>query len=96
MASASSSKSVRITLNLTEEEATALMLVISRVGGHPERTPRGHIDDIRVALEPHILSISAGDSGSFFERSVGTAASMFFRENSLADFVKFVDGRRPT
>lgn len=37
-------------LELTQEEAQALLLVIERVGGCPESTPRGRIDSIQEAL----------------------------------------------
>lgn len=39
-----------LTLKMTKDHATALVVVLSRTGGHPERSPRVLIDDLYRAL----------------------------------------------
>ena len=39
-----------ITLELTPEQAAALWVVTQHIGGHPDNTPRGHIDKIARKL----------------------------------------------
>lgn len=46
----------RIVLELTREEAEAMQVVFARVGGSPDRSPRGRIENISDALAPHVGS----------------------------------------
>lgn len=43
-------ENVTYTLELTEEEARALLLIVEQVGGCSRTTPRGQIDSIQKAL----------------------------------------------
>jgi len=41
----------KFVLELSTDEAQMLVDVLNRVGGHPEKTDRGHADSVRLALE---------------------------------------------
>lgn len=43
-------QAVTYTLTLSIEEVDALVAVCARIGGSPDNSPRGHMDDIRNAL----------------------------------------------
>jgi hypothetical protein len=55
---------ITLQLTMTMEEATALMYVVDRVGGHPETTGRGTIADIRDALLDMAVPRIDGGHGS--------------------------------
>lgn len=42
-----------VTLRLSQDEVNALYVVGMNVGGHPDRSPRGHINSITSAIAPH-------------------------------------------
>ena len=65
----------RVTLEMTEAHARALVIVLSRTGGHPERSPRALIDDLYRALEA--VKIHAP-----YEND-GAAGSVAFEEGPL-------------
>jgi len=65
MATATTTKSVRvINLEMSEQEADALLTVLGRVGGHPTLSRRGLIDSIRHALEDADVTPQSGLEGS--------------------------------
>ncbi len=47
----------KIKLTLSEDEARALVWVLTKVGGEPANTPRRHTDHILSALDEHVAPL---------------------------------------
>lgn len=62
---------VKIVLELTPEEATALEIILRSVGGDPSYTPRPFTDGIQRALASSRGPIPVFDSSVLFERGSG-------------------------
>jgi hypothetical protein len=52
-----------IKISLSQREAEALWALTFRVGGHPDKSPRGLIDQLRDALEEAFPTMSGNSEG---------------------------------
>lgn len=40
-----------VTITINEEQLKTLIMILSRIGGCPDNSPRKHADDIRIAIQ---------------------------------------------
>ena len=69
-----------VTLELTLDEARTLAVVLARVGGDPDHSPRKHGQSVSDALESVHISSSGAPEHGLISRGVGTGvgASLYF------------------